>query len=693
MDKEVAKEGTSRGRTSKNESKAPSRASSRSSSTSSSVKKSVKKDDKKKIKGILAKGTKSPKPIRKKSKKGGRDSSASSMSSGPSGYATPKSADYESDASGKGGLHQPMANLQYALHTALSNKGEDEKRLADQLLRGDSNKKLIEAFKNERVKGAQMFASLMDSGLNTSDQDVPQFKPFNKKKSPCSPEEFDRQLKAIMRNFPRFEGRCSEFLYFLLELEALRNTANVTDDQLIRVLQNRLAGRLLKYFKNEMNREKNVVAVLNRLGRDYVEVVDVAAEVEKCATFKFQFKNMADELIRLKEIMSLAYPHMPIESLKQAYIQKVTDKLPTENRLALVEEFERQRIREEAGFSPLTNHEIDAKIIRHCRALERKPIKPVFQVKASSRGSEYSESDASETFHREAEPMKNEHRKSQKAAKNEVKDFIRSVKQIAEKAAQQIGNKVVVADQRERRVEGGNYAAKANMYGGGNNARNFRDPNPQRQMKPLNRYENQKKIFPPPNPNFMRQAPPRRMERKDGFQRPPFQQQPNGGPQGGPQNRPKIFLANPRDPHYMDWIKEAQEANQVKYMGQKIKHDFQNATDNFKEILKQTREPLGPYENQPFYHWKDGKYSVETNPEINYPVMRKVGNGVPQLSSEIMKRFNRCCYACGDPQCPRKGRKARYECAYQNKADSWMPCERCMRGFHLKKDCMALLKN
>jgi len=668
MDKEIAKESTSRGRSSKNESKqtskAPSRGSSRSSSTGSSAKKAIKKDDKKKIKGILAKGAKSPKPIRKKGKKGGRDSSASSQSSGPSGYTTPK-ADYDSDASGTGGLHQPMANLQYALHTALSNKGDDEKRIADQILKGDSNKKLLEAFKNERVKGAQMFATLMDSGLNTHDQDVPQFKPFNKKKSPCSQEEFDRQLKAIMRNFPRFEGRCAEFLYFLIELEALRNTANVTDDQLIRVLQNRLAGRLLKYFKNEMNREKNVVAVLNRLGRDYVEVVDVAAEVEKCATFKFQFKNMADELIRLKEIMSLAYPHMPIESLKQAYIQKVTDKLPTENRLALVEEFEKQRIREEAGFAPLTNYEIDAKIIRHCRALERKPIKPVFQVKASSRGSESSESEQSEIYHYEAEPMKLKVGKPQKAAKNDVKNFIRSVKQIAEKAAQQIGNKIAVEDRKGRRDDGGNYAVKAGGYRGGNDGRNFREQNPQRQMKPLNRFENQRKIFPPPNPNFMQQAPPRRMERKDGFRKPPFQQQARN-PQGGPQNRPKVFLANPRDPHYMDWIKEAQEANQVRYMGQKIKHDFQNATENFKEILKQTREPLTPYENQPFYHWKDGKYSVDTNPEINYPVMRKVGNGVPQLSSEIMKRFNRCCYACGDPQCPWKGRKARYECAYQN---------------------------
>ena len=486
----------------------------------------------------------------------------------------------------------------------------------------------------------------------------------------------------------------------MIELEALRNTANVTDEQLVRVLQNRLAGRMQKYFKNEMNRDKNVVNVLNRLGRDYVEVVDIAAEVEKCATFKFTFKNIADELIKLKEMMSLAYPHMPTETLKQAYIQKVTDKLPSEVRLALVEEFEKQRAREEVGFAPLSNHEIDAKIIRHCRGLEKKHQTKVFQVKAaSSRNS--TNSSESENSISDTEFVQMERTKPRGPPADGLKKFIRSVKQIvektAEKAAKQNGERQFQMMVGGRGEGANNNAGFARPPFEARGRGNFRGPRPQddqRQMRPMNRFENQKKIFPPPNPNFMRPSPPRRLERRDGLQRPPFQQNfARNNAQAGAPNRPQVQLANPRDPHYMDWVRQAKEADQIKYMGQKIKHDFQNASDNFKEVLKQTREPWAPTDNQPFYRWKDGKYSVENNPEINYPVMRKVGNGIPQLSSEIMKRFNRCCYACGDPSCPRKGRKATYECAYQTKADSWMPCERCMRGFHLKKDCLAQVKN
>jgi hypothetical protein len=645
------------------------------------VQKEVRKGDKAKIKGILSKGTKSPKPVKTKSKKG-RSSSNSSRSSGPSGYATPRADEYDSDASGTGGLHQPMANLQYALHTALSNKGEEEKRLADQMLKGDANKKLREALKKERVKGAQMFASLMDGGLKSADQDVPHFKPFNKKKPPCSQEEFDRQLKSIMRNFPRFEGRCAEFLYFLIELEALRNTANITDEQLLRVLQNRLAGRLQKYFKNEMNRDKNVVDVLNRLGRDYVEVVDVAAEVEKCATFKFQFKNIADELIKLKEIMSLAYPHMPTESLRQAYIQKVTDKLPSDVRLSLVEEFERQRAREEVGFAPLTNHEIDAKIIRHCRGLERKQqAKPVFQVKANSVNSDPNESDGSEIPQFEI-------RKPTKERSKEITSFVKSVQQIAENAAKRTGE-----NQFQTQFVGRGAGAmvdsapmkKEGIYRPPH--RKFSPP-----PKQLERYE--RKISPQYNPNFMQRGNPnQRLERKGGYQKTQFPHQKEGNYNQEPRQRPRVYLATPRDAHYMQWVNEAKNAHQLKYMGQKIKHDFENATGNFKEVLKQSREPYRPYENEPFYQWKNGRYAVDNNPEINYPVMRKIGDGIPQLSTEIMKRFNRCCYACGDPSCPRKGRKARYVCAYQTKADSWMPCEKCKRGFHLAKDCLAEVKN
>jgi hypothetical protein len=587
-----------------------------------------------------------------------------------------------------------MANLQYAIHTALANKGEDEKRAADLILKGDSNRQLREALKKERVKGAHMFATLMEGGLANVDKDVPQFKPFNKKKPPCSQEEFDRQLKSIMRNFPRFEGRCAEFRYFLNELEALRNTANITDDQLVRVLQNRLAGRLQRYFSNEMNRDKNnVVEVINRLGRDYVETIDVAAEIEKCATFKFQFKNIADELIKLKEIMSLAYPHMPTAMLLQAYIQKVTDKLPSEVRLALVDDFERQRAREELGFPPLTSSEIDAKIIRYCRNLERKQLnKPVYKVEVKSSLPSYTESERSDS---DSGFNSHERIRTRKTSKNEIKNFIKSVKQIAEQAAKQTGENQAMQREKENKRE----PPKA-PFVPRNAFRNnepkfqktvFPQRNSQQPGRPQNRFEKQPRFFQPRNSDFARPNAQRRWQGGPNGRQPKNQWEVPPRMMG--KERPQVHLANPRDPHYLAWVKEAKEGNQVRYLGQQIRHDFQNASPNFKEILKQTREPDSPYDNSAFYVWKHGKYSVENNPEINYPVMRKVGNGIPQLSSEIMKRFNRCCYACGDPGCPRKGRKARFECAYQTKADSWMPCENCMRGFHLKKDCLANIKN
>ena len=78
----------------------------------------------------------------------------------------------------------------------------------------------------------------------------------------------------------------------------------------------------------QMKRNGDVVAVLNRLGKDYVESIDTAAEIEKCATFKFQFKNIIDELIKLKEMLAMAYPNTTDDELRQIYIQKVTDKVP-----------------------------------------------------------------------------------------------------------------------------------------------------------------------------------------------------------------------------------------------------------------------------------------------------------------------------------------------------------------------------
>ena len=326
---------------------------------------------------IDRKRSKSPKSVQ--DRRTARKDSVSSDDSGTSGYSTPNNEGSEMD-----GIYQPLANLQYALHTVLSEKNEEEKRRADQILKGDSNKILRDSLKLERVKAAQMFATLFDNDVIQSNCDVPQIEPFNKRKTPCSHEEFDRHFRGITKNYPRFEGKCVEILYFLIEIQALRANANITDDQLVKILQSRFSGRLRQYFTTELKREKNVVRVLNNLSPNYAETVDVSSEIEKCATFKFRFKNIEEELIGLKEIMSLAYPNLSTELFRETYVQKIIDKLPSQVRLEAVEIFEQQRVKERLGFKPLQDHETMKIFVKLCKKLESKQKKgPVFQVNCS----------------------------------------------------------------------------------------------------------------------------------------------------------------------------------------------------------------------------------------------------------------------------------------------------------------------
>jgi hypothetical protein len=637
---------------SKENSKRGSRDSSREPSTSRSK---VGQSDSDKIKGIL-----------KAHKRGrGRSPSESGLTSAAESSAANSETDVSYDTADEeseqgGGILPTLKNLQYGTHVALRGKGKQSVLRADRLIKRDSNKNLVEALQKERVKGAEMFAALLDGGLNNIDQDVPHFKPFNKRLPACSADEFDRQLKSIQRNYPRFEGKCAEFLYFLMEVEALKNSLNITDEQLTRLLQNRLAGRLQRYFMIEMKREKNVVKVLNRLGRDYVETIDTAAEIEKCASFRFQFKNVADELTRLKESMALAYPHMTPEGLRQTYIQKVTDKLPTEVRLALVDEFERQRQREELGMAPLSDHEIDAKIIRHCKALERKQQKPIYKVKANVYSSSYQDSVTSD----DSISLVN----SKKDEKSLLEGFVKSVQQLAVSAARSSEDKPKF----ERGQGGGAYQKGSSTQ-----------PHEMR---------NKGKDFHPHNNG---QRPPWQ-KRGDLFEQPNFSKSRSQGNfrKNGQNERPPVVLAKSSDPQYPNLIKEIKSGENIKFLGQKIKNDFRGIkNENFKNSLKQLR-PQGAGVN-PIYEKIDGRYKVDNCPMITCPIVKKVGNYPPQLTAEVLKRFAGRCHACGFDTCPKKGstNDAPFKCIYENKADSWWPCEKCMRGFHLSKDCMALIKN
>ena len=381
----------------------------------------VEPSDSDKIKGIL------------KSKQNDKNSepSKSELTSAAESSGAESDSNYdtaESDLEQGEGILHTLKNLQYGTHVALRGKSKRSALKADKLIKAGSNQNLVSALQQERLKGAEMYAALLEGGGPVVGTDIPHFKPYNKRLPPCSPEEFEKQLRMLQRNYPRFEGRCAEFIYFLLDVEAMKKSFNITNEQLAHVLQNRLGGRLQKYFMIQMKRNGNVVTVLNRLGKDYVKTIDTAAEVEKCATFKFQYKNIVDELIQLKEMIAMAYPNTTDDELRQIYIQKVTDKVPPEVRFALTEDFQRQRQRVNLGMPPLKDDEIDSHIIQHMKSLERRPNKPVYKMKSRA----YPSFDDDSAVSEDSISVVNNSAEDEKSL---LEGFIRSVQQIAMSAA------------------------------------------------------------------------------------------------------------------------------------------------------------------------------------------------------------------------------------------------------------------
>jgi len=124
-----------------------------------------------------------------------------------------------------------------------------------------------------------------------------------------------------------------------------------------------------------------------------------------------------------------------------------------------------------------------------------------------------------------------------------------------------------------------------------------------------------------------------------------------------------------------------------KYLGQKIRNDFRNVkSKKFKQDLQwlRTRETG----STPIYTMVEGKYTVDNCPMVTGPIIKKVGTYSPQLTAEVICRFAGRCHACGFANCPQKGnpQKTEYRCIHEKEADSWWPCEKCMRSFHLAKD-------
>ena len=629
-------------------SKKGSRDSSREPSTSRSK---VGAADKEKIKGILK--SKDHERVREPSESGLTSAAESSAveSEAESNYDT------VDEYSEKEGILNTLKNLQYGTHVALKGKSKSSARKADKLIKADSNQNLVAALKQERLKGAEIYAALLEGGSHMPDPDIPQFKPFNKRRPPCSSEEFNKQLKTLQRNYPRFEGRCAEFIYFLMDIEEMKKSFNITNEQLAHILQNRLGGRLQKYFMIQMKRNGDVVSVLNRLGKDYVESIDTAAEIEKCATFKFQFRNIVDELIRLKEMLAMAYPNTTDDELRQIYIQKVIDKVPSEVRLALAEDFARQRQRVNLGMPPLSDEEIDAHIIKHCKPLERRHHK-VYKIKSRSYDN-YEDSIVSEDSASVVSSNRNN-----ESDKSLMEDFVRSVQQLATTAAQAESNKVSASSPNEARREG---------------SRNF-DRNNGSDFHP-----------------HKKESRPPWQKRGDLYEQPRNYTRLRSSPSNSNKNnggKPEMLLAKSSDPQFPDLVREIKSNEKIKFLGQKISNDFRNIkSEKFKEDLRKLRTPQAG--SVPIYVEVDGKYKVDDCPMITGPIIKKVGKYSPQLTAEVLRRFAGRCHACGFSNCPKKGnpQKTKFRCIYESKPDSWWPCEKCMRGFHLAKDCLALLKN
>ena len=581
-------------------SKKGSRDSSREPSTSRSK---VGPADRDKIKGILK--SKDAERVREPSESG-LTSAAESSAVESEAESTYDTVDEYSE---KEGILNTLKNLQYGTHVALKGKSKSSARRADKLIKADSNQNLVAALRQERLKGAEIYAALLEGGGHMADPDIPQFKPFNKRRPPCPPDEFDKQLRTLQRNYPRFEGRCAEFIYFLMDIEAMKKSFNITNEQLAHILQNRLGGRLQKYFMIQMKRNGDVVSVLNRLGKDYVESIDTAAEIEKCATFKFQFRNIVDELIKLKEMLAMAYPNTTDDELRQIYIQKVTDKVPAEIRLALAEDFARQRQRVILGMPPLSDEEIDAHIIKHCKPLERRHHK-VFKVKSRSYEN-YEDSIVSEDS--ASVVSSNRNNDSGKF----MEDFVRSVQQLATTAAKAENNKPSTFSSNSDRNNGADFHP---------HKKESRPP----WQKRADLYEQPQKY------NRSRPSPPNNSNFKN---------------KGG---KPEMMLAKSSDPQFSDLVKEIKSNEKIRFLGQKISNDFRNIkSEKFKEDLRKLRTPQAG--SVPIYVEVDGKYKVDDCPMITGPIIKKVGNYSPQLTAEVLRRFAGRCHACGFSNCPKKG--------------------------------------
>jgi hypothetical protein len=576
------------------------------------------------------------------------------------------------------GIGPFFKNISFGVHTALSKTDPSLLKEADRIIKRDAYKGIDAALKHERMKmGTQIVSYLSGSGPQ-SDHDIPQLTPFDRTREPCSDAEFERLLKNIQRNYPKYKGKCAELLYFLLEIGQLRLVNNITDQQLRRLLNNRFEDRLLTYFMSETKRGRDLLDVVNQIALDYVKTVNPSHEVERYLSFTFKFDNLADELTDLKTAISLAHPRKSYEVIQQMYFDKVLSLLPYEQRQDLLDDINKRDEMIELNYvsRPYTEHELDNRILFHCRSLDRKNTerrreRRIHQVDTRPVSPQWDPPPTPQPTpsHTPIDAMFQ--------VVSELKSLTHNIKKVSDQNAHQIAHYI-----NER---------KQNTFQQQQQQHQIRPPFPHqpRQHHPQNPPHEQSRHqqrYQPPHQQQQQQQQQNSSDtryRSNDRPRPPFQTPPNTNTP--PEDRTtQLFLLD--DPRFPEMVDEIKNHHNFRYIGQKISNDIFATPPKMKEQLREMRANRRTEANP--YQWKDGKYLVHQNEQINFPILRKRPTGPPDLTREALEHFAKRCYACGKVGCHGRGHPQSV-CPYKAKPDSWLVCTNCKMGFHLAKDCLA----
>ena len=388
---------------------------------------------------------------------------------------------------------------------------------------------------------------------------------------------------------------------------------------------------------------------VNKMAYEYIEKINPADELEKSLSFRFTFKDLPTELTSLEQTIALAYPYLTSEQIKQKYLDQVAAGIPYESRRALLDDVEKRHKLVEMGAvsRPYTGPELDQRILFHCRGLERKQVKTPHRVAVVSAEIETSESE------RQTPPKANQ-----------------SENQVRREIGPNYGVKLILAAIKQLKTE------KVPLIQQIKEAMYIKSPGrpPKSQPQIPAKYAPKRTQLSQPKAGFK--------PRYTINERPNYRAyNPNFTPR---ERREKVRLANPADQHYSEFVMAAREAQKVKNFSEMIDKQNEKAPLKLEEEIRQNQ--LNKQTSQPTYNWHEGRYKVDQCRKIDFPVFRKIGDRTPDLTSEALRHFSKCCHACGIENC--RG-KIQGDCAYKGKPDAWYLCSKCKLGFHLHKDCLA----